>query len=100
MVFFFILFFEVMIMKADRNMTYDGHFYKAGEELPNLGSFECVSSDGGKRNYYGLSDDAERLPTAKNLPKYSDLATGSFALCLDTGDSYFYHAPSQKWYKQ
>lgn len=81
-------------MVADRNMTYDGHFYKMGDVLPDIGSFECVSAEGGKRNYYGLSEDVEKLP------KYSDLATGSFALCLDTGDSYFYHAPSQRWYKQ
>ena len=29
-------------MKADRNIVYDGQNYKEGEEIWDLGSFECI----------------------------------------------------------
>lgn len=72
----------------------DGHIYHEGDEIPDLGSFECVEADGLKRSYSGLSTDIAKLP------KYDDLATDSNAKCLDTGDFYYYHAPTKTWYLQ
>ena len=43
--------------KAEYAMSYDGVFYKKGEELPDLGSWECVECNGMKRDYEGLSKD-------------------------------------------
>lgn len=33
-------------MKADRNIVYDGQNYKEGEEIWDLGSFECIDVEG------------------------------------------------------
>lgn len=79
---------------ADHTQTIDGHTYHEGDTLPDLGSWECVKSEGGRRSYSGLSADVDKLP------KYDDLATDSSAKCLDTGDFYFYHAPTKTWYLQ
>ena len=82
-------------MKATSITIFDGHTYQVGEEIPDLGSFECVGTEGNKRFYSGLSVDAPA-----KLPKYDNLATDSTAKCLDTGDFYYYHAPTKTWYKQ
>lgn len=82
-------------MKADRNIIYDGQHYKEGEEIWDLGSFDCVEVEGSKRHYLGLSSDAPM-----KLPKYDNLGTGSTARCLDNGDYYEYHAPTKEWYPQ
>ena len=82
-------------MEATSITIFDGHTYQVGEEIPDLGSFECVGFEGNKRFYSGLSKDA---PT--KLPKYDDLATDSTAKCIDNGDFYYYHAPSKEWYLQ
>lgn len=74
----------------------DGH-----SETSDLGSWVCVEvkfeQTYGKyqiRNYVGLSTDESKLP------KYDDLATGSKALCADTGTVYYYERTSQTWYEQ
>lgn len=82
------------MMKATQITVYDGHTYQAGEEIPDLGSFECTSTDGNIRSYSGLAADVDKLP------KYDDLGTGSSAQCLDTGDFYYYHAQTKTWYQQ
>ena len=82
-------------MKADRNIVYDGQNYKEGEEIWDLGSFECIDVEGNKRHYAGLSADAPA-----KLPKYDNLGTCSSARCLDNGDYYEYHAHTKTWYKQ
>ena len=82
-------------MIADRNIVYDGQNYKIGDEIWDLGSFECCDVDGSKRHYLGLSADAPA-----NLPKYDNLGTGSSARCLDTGDYYEYHVHTKTWYQQ
>lgn len=79
--------------KADKTIVYDGQTYYAGQEIVNLGSFECVSVVGNKREYWGLSVDTDKLP------KYDNLSTGSTALCLDTGEILGYHSPTKTWYK-
>lgn len=81
-------------MKAEQVTVYDGQTYQVGEEVPDLGSFECVGVEGNKRSYSGLSKDVDKLP------KYKNLGTNSSAMCLDTGDFYYYHAPTKTWYKQ
>lgn len=82
-------------MIADKTMVVDGQTYQPGEEIWNLGSFECVGTDGNKRFYSGLSVDAPQ-----KLPRYANLGTDSYAKCLDNGDFYYYHNPSREWYKQ
>ena len=73
----------------------DGVLYKEGEPIHDLGSFECVEVEGKNiRNYEGLSQDVDKLPT------YDNLEAGSSAYCLDTGDYYKYHAKTKTWYKQ
>lgn len=76
---------------ADRTMMIDGQLYHKGDEIPDIGSWVAVSVDGGIRNYNGLSADVSKLP------HYVD--TGSSAMCLDTGDYYKFHKPTDTWYK-
>lgn len=80
-------------MIADKNTTYDGHYYKKGQEIPDLGSFVATSVEGNIRNYAGLSKDVGKLP------KYDDLETGSSATCIDTADIYKYEKTTKTWYK-
>lgn len=75
-------------------IVHDGQRYQSESEVPDLGSWECVSVNGNQRSYYGLSADVAKLP------KYDDLDTGSSAMCLGTGDLYMYHALTKTWYKQ
>lgn len=79
-------------MIAENNTTYDGQFYKKGEEIWDLGSFVATSTNGGIRNYDGLSKDVLKLP------HYVD--TGSSAYCIDTGEIYIYEKSSDRWYLQ
>lgn len=80
------------------DFTQDGHTYKAGEEVPDMGSIVCIASNSGSlytlRNYELLSKDVDKLPI------YDNLMTGSSAYCVDTGEYYKYEATSKKWYKQ
>lgn len=78
-------------MKATSGTVYDGQLYQIGEEIPDLGSWQCVGMQGGKRTYWGLSEDVDKLP------KYC--VTGSKALCLDNGDVYLWHNSPKEWYK-
>lgn len=78
-------------MKAETNTVIDGQYYKQGDEIWDLGSFEATDADGNKRSYEGLSVDVAKLPHY--------VETGSSALCLDTGDYYKFHKPSDAWYK-
>lgn len=75
----------------------DGHYYADGSE-PSLGSIECTENydltDGKEiRRYQLLAADIASLPT------YPDLAAGSSAIILDTGDYYRYQAYNQTWLK-
>ena len=72
----------------------DGKIYKDDEPVHDLGSFVCTSSEGRKRHYSGYSADVSKLPT------YDNLETDSTAKCLDTGDFYYYYAPTKTWVKQ
>lgn len=81
-------------MTYDYSVVVDGHTYKAGEEVPDLGSFIATSVSGNVRNYEGLSIDVLKLPN------YDDLGTGSSAYCTDTGDFYKYEKTTKLWVKQ
>ena len=73
----------------------DGWEYREDETVHDLGSWECVGVEAGNvRTYNGLSTDVAKLPT------YPNLGAGSIAMCLDTGDAYFYHKKSKTWHKQ
>lgn len=69
----------------------DGQQYQPGDEIWDLGSFVATSVNGNQRNYEGLSKDVDKLPHY--------VATGSSALCLDTGDYYKYLRSTDTWYK-
>ena len=71
-------------MIADHNTIYDGQEYAAGDELPDLGSLTCTSSEGNIRDYDGQYADRYKLP------KYDDLGTGSSAFLSDNGNFYLY----------
>lgn len=85
-------------MIADKNMVIDGHRYKKGEEIPDLGSLQCVDDTRSpQRDYQGFIQDAQKLP------KYDDLATGSSATLIDPTGSQStvigkYDAPTKTWY--
>ena len=81
-------------MRADRDMIYDGQNYKAGDELPDLGHWECIEVDGNRRHYAGFSNEVNLLP------KYPTLGTDSSAKCYDNQALYKFHSGTNEWYKQ
>ena len=85
-------------MIYDFDYVQDGHEYKAGEDVPDMGTIVCVSHNNGSlftlRNYELLSKDVAKLP------KYDNLMTGSSAYCIDTADYYKYESTTKQWYKQ
>lgn len=79
---------------ADKVMVVDGQTYYPGDELPDLGSLVCVSSDGNMRDYEGLLSDALKLPHY--------VESGSSALLYDgqgNTEVYEFHKPTNTWYK-
>lgn len=79
---------------ADKTTVIDGQTYKSGDELPDLGSLVCVSSDGNMRDYEGLLSDASKLPHY--------VESGSSALLYDgqgKTEVYEFHKPTNTWYK-
>lgn len=80
-------------MTAEGLVIVDGQTYNKGDEIPDMGSLECVAVSGNRREYRGLSADVDKLPT------YDNLASGSGCLMVDTTDWYEYLAADKKWYK-
>lgn len=78
--------------KEERMIIFDGQEYENDAEVWDLGSFVCTDSDGDIRHYEGLAADAPA-----KLPHYVE--TGSSALCLDTGDYWKFHKPTDTWYQ-
>ena len=77
-------------------MYIDGH-----DRDTDLGSWVCSSVKSDEtygnlqiREYFGLSSDVSKLPV------YEDLATGSNAYCIDSGELYIYNAVGKTWIKQ
>jgi hypothetical protein len=81
-------------MRADRNTIVDGQNYKAGDEIPDLGNWECIEVEGNKRHYAGFSNQIHLLP------KYPTLGTGSTASCYDNGAYLKFHSKTNEWYPQ
>lgn len=78
-------------MTAKTTTIKDGQTYHAGDEIPDLGSWVATSVKEGVRSYEGLSKDLDKLPHY--------CATGSGALCLDTGEYYKFEKTTDTWYK-
>lgn len=78
-------------MKYEYPVIKDGQFYEVGQEVPDLGSIECVERRGNLRSYEGLSKDVDKLPHY--------VASGSSCLMLDTGELYKYKKDTDEWYK-
>ena len=87
-------------MIAQTITTYDGHTYKPGEEIPELGSMVATSVEGNIRSYNGLAADFPKLQAASQTDKYKDLGTGSSAYLFDTVEYYKYEKTSRTWYQQ
>lgn len=80
-------------MIATSSIMVDGQWYKAGDEVWDLGSFKSSDPPSQKqRSYYGLSKDVSKLPHY--------VKSGSSALCVDTSDLYIYLEDTDSWYKQ
>lgn len=77
-------------MTKNYTVKQDGQFYDANENIPDLGSLVCTSSEGNIRHYEGLSTDLSKLP------HYVD--TGSSFLASDTGDFYKFEKSTDTWY--
>lgn len=61
-------------------------------DMAELGTWKIASKfKDGKRGYMGYSQDLDKLPTDDTV------LTGSWALCVDTGDIYFYHVDTKNW---
>ena len=78
-------------MKADKNMIVDGVFYRQGDDICDLGSFEATNAIGMIRNYQGFSEDVSKLPHYVH--------PGSTAFLIDTGERMIFHGKTNKWYK-
>ena len=58
-----------------------------------MGSIVAFETSGNLRKYIGLSKDVDKLP------KYTNLASGSSCLMVDTSSVYMYESTSKKWYE-
>lgn len=73
------------------------NYYKQGgcrriwQDGTDLGSIESTGSTDNRWNFQLLNTDVSKLPT--------DVAAGSTALVLDTGDIYLFHKQTASWKK-
>ena len=86
-------------MKSNCNVRIDGKYYTSGQEYPDLGSLKCVSNNHELREYEGLEQDADKLPTGL-LDSYRDLKTGSTFIATDSDLYMKYDATTCKWYEK
>lgn len=79
---------------ATGNTFFDGHMYRKGETIPDLGSLYCINPTGAgpDREYRGKSVDFNKLPI------YDDLMSGS-CLFTDTAEYAEYSRIEKKWNK-
>lgn len=80
-------------MKYNYTVVQDGQTYKAGEDVPDMGSLIATSVSGNIRSYEGLYADVNKLP------KYDNLETGSSCFFVDVGYLYKYEATKKQWNK-
>ena len=78
-------------MKYENDVVQDGVTYKAGEDVPDMGSIICTKFSGNIRNYEGLQNDLSKLPTY--------VATGRSCLMIDTGKFYKFEKTTKTWYE-
>ena len=80
--------------KATCTVIVDGQTYHAGEEIHDLGSWECTAikeaPNGELRHYEGLATDLSKLPHY--------VPTGSSAYCYDTMKTYKFNSFTNQWY--
>jgi hypothetical protein len=77
-------------------VVFDGQTYENENEIPNMGSIQCVEVRGTQRDYQGFTADKLKLP------KYDNLGTGSTATLIDPNgvESTIigkYDAPTKRW---
>ena len=77
-------------MIANGTIIIDGQTYRKGDVIHDLGGWDCIDTDGSKRYYWGKSSEVDKLPHY--------VASGSTALCVDTGELYGFYAPGNKWF--
>lgn len=77
-------------MIASGTIIIDGQTYRKGDVIHDLGSWDCIDTDGSKRYYWGKSSEVDKLPHY--------VASGSTALCVDAGELYGFYAPGSKWF--
>lgn len=66
-------------MIASGTIIIDGQTYRKGDVIHDLGGWDCIDTDGSKRYYWGKSSEVDKLPHY--------VASGSTALCVDTGEN-------------
>lgn len=74
-------------------IIYDGQVYERKEDIPDLGSLVCTSTNGNMRSYDGHFSDRHKLP------KYDNMSTGSSAFLSDNGNFvlFKYYADTKTW---
>lgn len=78
--------------KSQEKQTYRRYCRRIWTDGTDLGSIESTGGTGdNKYNFQLLDTDVSKLPT--------DVAAGSTALVLDTGDVYIFHKQSEQWKK-
>ena len=78
-------------------VVFDGQTYENENDIPDMGSIQCVEVRGNQRDYQGFVQDSQKLP------KYDDLGTGSSATLIDPNGTEStiigkYDAPTKNWY--
>ena len=77
-------------------VVFDGQTYENENDIPDMGSIQCVEVRGNQRDYQGFVQDSQKLP------KYDDLGTGSSATLIDPNgieDTIIakYYASTKQW---
>ena len=78
-------------------IVFDGQTYENENDIPDMGSIQCVEVRGNQRDYQGFVQDSQKLP------KYDDLGTGSNATLIDPNGTEStiigkYDALTKTWY--
>lgn len=78
-------------------VVFDGQTYENENDIPDMGSIQCVEVRGNQRDYQGFVQDSQKLP------KYDDLGTGSNATLIDPNGKEStiigkYDALTKTWY--
>ena len=78
-------------------VVFDGQTYENENDIPDMGSIQCVEVRGNQRDYQGFVQDSQKLP------KYDDLGTGSNATFIDPNGTEStiigkYDALTKTWY--